>query len=177
MSDIDIERKGSSSWCVVWLLPKLSYSSLAATWTWNFNQMISSPTEYTEFIKFWLRRFTICWIINICRMVHDICIYHQSTLNQLQVLYMWWGIIDWLIAMSTTDLDRQIEQLRRCEYIKESEVKSLCTKARELLAAESNVQRVEAPITVWIGDDLNHWFYFSALWWHPWPILRLDRIV
>lgn len=50
--------------------------------------------------------------------------------------------------MTTTDLDRQIEQLRRCEYIKESEVKALCAKARELLAGESNVQRVEAPITV-----------------------------
>lgn len=29
-----------------------------------------------------------------------------------------------------SDLDRQIEQLRRCELIKESEVKALCAKAR-----------------------------------------------
>lgn len=50
--------------------------------------------------------------------------------------------------MSTTDLDRQIEQLKRCEYIKESEVKALCAKARELLSSEANVQRAEAPITV-----------------------------
>ena len=45
-------------------------------------------------------------------------------------------------------LDRQIEQLRRCEYIKEAEVKALCAKAREILVEESNVQRVDAPVTV-----------------------------
>jgi len=48
----------------------------------------------------------------------------------------------------TSDLDRAIEQLRRCETIKESEVKSLCAKAREILVQESNVQRVDAPVTV-----------------------------
>jgi hypothetical protein len=46
------------------------------------------------------------------------------------------------------DLDRQIEQLRRCEYLKESEVKALCARAREILVDESNVQRVDAPVTV-----------------------------
>jgi len=51
-------------------------------------------------------------------------------------------------AMSTSDLDRQIEQLKRCEYLKESEVKALCAKAREILVDESNVQRVDAPVTV-----------------------------
>ncbi len=49
---------------------------------------------------------------------------------------------------SYSDLDRQIEQLRRCEIITESEVKSLCSKAREILIEESNVQRVDAPVTV-----------------------------
>ncbi len=49
---------------------------------------------------------------------------------------------------STSDLDRQIEQLKRCEYLKESEVKALCAKAREILVDESNVQRVDAPVTV-----------------------------
>ena len=50
-----------------------------------------------------------------------------------------------------SDLDRQIEQLRRCEIIKESEVKALCNKAREILVEESNVQRVFAPVTVCFG--------------------------
>eukprot|EP01060_Flectonema_neradi_P037956 TRINITY_DN7817_c0_g1_i1.p1 TRINITY_DN7817_c0_g1~~TRINITY_DN7817_c0_g1_i1.p1 ORF type:complete len:308 (+),score=38.27 TRINITY_DN7817_c0_g1_i1:55-978(+) len=49
------------------------------------------------------------------------------------------------------DLERQIEQLRRCEPIKESEVKLLCVKARELLVEESNVQPVPAPVTI-VGD-------------------------
>lgn len=48
----------------------------------------------------------------------------------------------------TSDLDRQIEQLKRCEIIKESEVKALCAKAREILVEESNVQRVDSPVTV-----------------------------
>ena len=43
---------------------------------------------------------------------------------------------------------RQIEQLRRCEIIKESEVKALCAKAREILVEEGNVQRVDSPVTV-----------------------------
>ena len=50
--------------------------------------------------------------------------------------------------MDHSDLDRQIELLRRCETIKESEVKALCSKAREILVEESNVQRVDSPVTV-----------------------------
>ena len=45
-------------------------------------------------------------------------------------------------------LDQQIERLKKCEYLKESEVKNLCDKAREILIDESNVQRVDAPVTV-----------------------------
>ncbi len=58
---------------------------------------------------------------------------------------------------SKADLDRQIEQLRRCEIIKESEVKALCSKAREILVEESNVQRIDSPVTVskTIGFLLN----------------------
>ncbi|KAJ3289235.1 Serine/threonine-protein phosphatase 4 catalytic subunit [Borealophlyctis nickersoniae] len=56
-----------------------------------------------------------------------------------------------------SDLDRQIEQLRRCEIIKESEVKELCNKAREILVEESNVQRVDAPVT--ICGDIHGQFY------------------
>ena len=58
------------------------------------------------------------------------------------------------ICLDVTDnskgsqLDKQIEQLLRCEYLKESEVKELCDKAKEILFEESNVQIVEAPVTV-----------------------------
>lgn len=59
--------------------------------------------------------------------------------------------------MGISDLDRQIDQLRRCEYIKEAEVKALCAKAREILVEESNVQRVDAPVT--ICGDIHGQFY------------------
>jgi hypothetical protein len=52
------------------------------------------------------------------------------------------------MSLSVSDLDRQIEVLKRCELIKESEVKALCAKAREILVEESNVQRVDSPVTV-----------------------------
>jgi serine/threonine-protein phosphatase 4 catalytic subunit len=58
---------------------------------------------------------------------------------------------------SNSDLDRQIEQLKRCEHLKESEVKELCTRAREILVDESNVQRVDAPVT--ICGDIHGQFY------------------
>ncbi len=56
---------------------------------------------------------------------------------------------------SVGDLDRQIEQLKRCEYLKESEVKALCDRAREILVDESNVQRVESPVTVRLAFSLR----------------------
>lgn len=43
---------------------------------------------------------------------------------------------------------RWIEQLKKCEPLKEHEVKQLCQKALEVLVEESNVQRVDAPVTV-----------------------------
>lgn len=56
-----------------------------------------------------------------------------------------------------SDLDRQIEQLKRCEIIKESEVKDLCQKAMEILMEEGNVQKVNAPVT--ICGDIHGQFY------------------
>jgi serine/threonine-protein phosphatase 4 catalytic subunit len=66
--------------------------------------------------------------------------------------------------VSISDLDEQIERLKKCEYLKESEVKALCDRAREILVDESNVQRVDAPVTVsWWSclfyDVFNVYFY------------------
>lgn len=47
-----------------------------------------------------------------------------------------------------SELDAWIAQLKRCQPLKESEVKQLCNKALEILVEESNVQRVEAPVTI-----------------------------
>ncbi len=54
-------------------------------------------------------------------------------------------------------LDEQIERLKRCEYLREGEVKALCLRAREILVDESNVQRVDAPVTVRSSDEEVHW--------------------
>lgn len=56
-----------------------------------------------------------------------------------------------------SNFDEQIERLKNCEYLKESEVKALCDKAREILIDESNVQRVDAPVT--ICGDIHGQFY------------------
>lgn len=55
-------------------------------------------------------------------------------------------------------LDAQIEQLKRCEIIKEHEVKALCAKAREILLEEGNVQRIDSPVTVSIFDSISIYF-------------------
>ena len=57
----------------------------------------------------------------------------------------------------TSEIDRYIEQLKRGEYIKESEVKSLCNKAKEVLIAEPNIVSVDLPIT--ICGDIHGQFY------------------
>lgn len=48
-------------------------------------------------------------------------------------------------------LDAQIEQLMECRPLPETEVKTLCEKAKEILMEESNVQPVKSPVTI-CGD-------------------------
>jgi len=62
----------------------------------------------------------------------------------------------------TNELDKQIEMLGSCEYIKESDVKSLCSKAKDILREESNVVKVEAPVTV-CGDIHGQFFDLKEL--------------
>ncbi|CAG8522700.1 11574_t:CDS:10 [Acaulospora colombiana] len=59
--------------------------------------------------------------------------------------------------MGQSNLDEQIEKLRNCELISEEEVRELCRKAREILIEESNVQRVNVPVTV--CGDIHGQFY------------------
>ena len=44
---------------------------------------------------------------------------------------------------SLKELDGWIEQLMECKQLSENQVKSLCEKAKEILAKESNVQEVK----------------------------------
>uniref|UniRef100_A0A8R1DH03 protein-serine/threonine phosphatase n=1 Tax=Caenorhabditis japonica TaxID=281687 RepID=A0A8R1DH03_CAEJA len=59
--------------------------------------------------------------------------------------------------LTTHDLDRHIEKLMRCELIAEQDVKTLCAKAREILAEEGNVQVIDSPVT--ICGDIHGQFY------------------
>lgn len=52
---------------------------------------------------------------------------------------------------TNNNIDKLIEQLMRCEAPKESDVKFLCDKVKEILFEEANVLVIEAPVTV-CGD-------------------------
>jgi len=58
------------------------------------------------------------------------------------------------------DLDAQIEKLRNGDTLAEHEVKLLCDKAKQVLQEESNVQPVQAPVTV--CGDIHGQFYDLA---------------
>ena len=53
-----------------------------------------------------------------------------------------------------SDIDKSIESLRNCKFISEREVKQLCQKATEILMEESNIQKVDAPVTVALLDSI-----------------------
>jgi ribosomal protein L17 len=49
---------------------------------------------------------------------------------------------------NNSDIDRYIESLLKCEYIKEEEVKHVCDKAKEILMNMDNLIHLTSPITV-----------------------------
>ena len=88
------------------------------------------------------------------------CSLKKSLLRHFQILcYVY---IIYLLLLLFKNKSRQIEQLRRCEVIKESEVKALCAKAREILIEESNVQRVDSPVTVSNACFFHKLLYFRT---------------
>lgn len=54
-------------------------------------------------------------------------------------------------------VSREIEKLTNCEIIKESEVKNLCNKYKEILSEQKNVQHISSPVT--ICGDIHGQFY------------------
>ena len=60
------------------------------------------------------------------------------------------------------DLDRQIAQLKKCEFIKESEVRELCNAAKDILIEESNIHNIYSPITI-CGDIHGQFFDLMEL--------------
>mmetsp|Transcript_16696 Transcript_16696/g.19340 ORF Transcript_16696/g.19340 Transcript_16696/m.19340 type:complete len:261 (-) Transcript_16696:164-946(-) len=57
----------------------------------------------------------------------------------------------------TTELDRQIEQLKECKILTENEVRDLCNKARDIFMEEANVQDIKTPVTI-CGDIHGQFF-------------------
>eukprot|EP01091_Cochliopodium_minus_P012323 TRINITY_DN3706_c0_g1_i1.p1 TRINITY_DN3706_c0_g1~~TRINITY_DN3706_c0_g1_i1.p1 ORF type:complete len:307 (+),score=54.87 TRINITY_DN3706_c0_g1_i1:139-1059(+) len=49
------------------------------------------------------------------------------------------------------DVDKYIEQLKKCIHLSEDQVKDLCEKAQEIFIEESNIKEVSCPVTV-CGD-------------------------
>ena len=87
-------------------------------------------------------------------------------------------------------MSRQIEKIRNCELITEGEVRRLCAKAYEILIEESNVQRVDAPVTVKFCQTHFLFLRFDAyaliclhvcltkdMRRHTWTILRFDGAI
>ena len=61
-----------------------------------------------------------------------------------------------------TDLDNWIETLKQCKLLKESQVKILCEKAKEILKKEPNVVQVKTPVTI-CGDIHGQYFDLMEL--------------
>lgn len=72
-------------------------------------------------------------------------------------------------------LDEQIERLKRCEYLREGEVKALCLRAREILVDESNVQRVDAPVTVRFVHSSSWWSWQHSILAGTEPLSCIER--
>lgn len=62
-----------------------------------------------------------------------------------------------------SNLDAQIEKLMNCEIIKESEVKALCNKYKELLSNIGNVHYIRSPVTVCSSLSISLFFSLSLL--------------
>ena len=60
-------------------------------------------------------------------------------------------------GMGTRSVDALIEKLLRCEAADEGEARFLCERAVEVLSEESNLQPVQAPVTV-CGDIHGQFF-------------------
>lgn len=61
------------------------------------------------------------------------------------------------ISIGTMNIDQCIETVLKCNILPENTIKKLCKKVKALLFEESNVQPVQAPVTV--CGDVHGQFY------------------
>ena len=60
------------------------------------------------------------------------------------------------------ELDKYIENLKKCEYIQDDRaVKTLCEKAIELLNKEENIIYLNAPITV--SNNIKNFYRYVVI--------------
>ena len=60
-----------------------------------------------------------------------------------------------------SDLDKQIEQLRKGQFLPEKIVYELCQKAKEIFIEEGNIQRVDPPVVI-VGDIHGQFYDLSV---------------
>ncbi|EGR29399.1 serine threonine-protein phosphatase 4 catalytic subunit, putative [Ichthyophthirius multifiliis] len=93
-------------------------------------------------------------ILNNIYSFYNIVKYIQFNYQKIQV-YLKFQIFN--KSQMSSELDQIIETLKKCDIIKENQVKNLCNQAREILVEESNLQRVDSPVT--ICGDIHGQFY------------------
>ncbi len=59
-----------------------------------------------------------------------------------------------------SDLDEWITKLRACKLLTETQVRTLCLRAIDILVEESNVQTIHSPVTI-CGDIHGQFFDVS----------------
>lgn len=88
----------------------------------------------------------ICLLLNIIGLLNALGARINSYLNMPR-----------LSALEIGNFDEYIDKLSKCELLPEADVKVLCDKAKEIIAAESNVVPVRAPVI--ICGDVHGQFY------------------
>jgi len=62
-----------------------------------------------------------------------------------------------MTSVTVGDMDGWLAKVKKCEHLKESELKQLCDRVKEIMMEESNVQPVNAPVIV--CGDIHGQFY------------------
>lgn len=93
----------------------------------SFRIILVCVIVYVLIVSYFLRRVSV-FVVSV-RLTEDWRASNRVLIS-LTLRSISGSVCMCVIMGDVIDLDRQIEQLRRCELIKENEVKALCAKAR-----------------------------------------------